>query len=1042
MSNWANNILGIQLTMTGTQQVAAGFNQVAQAATGTANSVQQASQKASSATQQLARQTATNFSAIRYGFDQFGRMVMPVIGSVMQMAMASKELEERFVSLRKGMKVEEYAKFGRELEDQAKMLGGRYAIAAGKAADAVTALHKANLPIDAKKERDAAMRFFFLSEETDFTKGAERLMQMKNALGRDIADLSPKIHTAGVEAVGGPREMAKGIANAIPAINSLNQSLDTTMAIFMKMADYGLTGSKAGTAFNALTTQLKSEPGMTSSFLKEIEIAGGGVLKVQDSVNGKVRDHLEIVKDLAVSLEKIKQANPTWVDMFLNKIGKVQGGRELAILMKEFEKDRFSDLYSKRASVAASTPERLADIEKMVRESPAITLDKLSSVLESTKHSIFATFFGTSSINSGLSMMADEIQNVGKAYVAMYRDGIPAAEIAKTIGEKSVGYAQAANSFLLSLQGALSDIVAPIKALFDLFSNDGGGFVLGKLVGWGAAFTGLGLALGLVGLAVRGFQQAAQFISPVLTPLVTQSAVLSNTTKAMSGGFSMTQVALTGLKPVLVELYIWFAQLNTTLGLTTKQLNELRITTSQTLFTMPMRGGPGTGPGGAPLPVDLNSPAAYPALMMAGLGWKDNLGAGLRSGWGQFKQGFFNIGPGPAGMGWGLGHWGARWANGVPSDYLDPGNLQRFRVSQMATGGSGSSVSLHGPGAAFAAMGSGLVAMGKAVAGAAVPLLGWGMLIYSLIDAGRSWLGVTKEQVEKKREENRLLSQSNAMRQAEELAKGYIKTFSGKNFSPEYLAKIAPYADKVLFENQDTSPSGLQAFATKGSVATRLADAWASKWRSRANLPASEHQQSNLALLGAMQNFLPKSAANIHSWWSDPTQGKAMDAAIEQWKTKNPGRQMQEAEFQQIARGIAVPLARALPMGALSQSVILADQMRAAEEQQPGGPQKDVLAADILQAMLNDIKSTQGKDIVEAINNGTEEQKTMAMALYKVLEIIAQERELKVKGAMQIKRGSLHAVINAEAQIAKDRAMSPGETIFTRSASRLEYALP
>ncbi|WFQ80846.1 phage tail tape measure protein [Xenorhabdus sp. SF857] len=189
------------------------------------------------------------------------------------------------------------------LRDQAKQLGANTAYTATDAAMGQKFLATAGLTPEAIKAALPDILNMALAGEVDLGEasdiGAKILAQFKlnpDQMGR-VSDVLTATFTGATTNL---QALSEAMKEAGPLSHQLGISLESTAAMLGVMADNGMEGSMAGTAFRGGISRMISPTGGAADAMTALGI------KVQKA-NGKLRDTDDILKEMAISLRKYDQ---------------------------------------------------------------------------------------------------------------------------------------------------------------------------------------------------------------------------------------------------------------------------------------------------------------------------------------------------------------------------------------------------------------------------------------------------------------------------------------------------------------------------------------------------------------------------------------------------------------------------------------------------------------------------------------------------------------------------------------------------------------
>ncbi|WP_237386153.1 phage tail tape measure protein [Xenorhabdus sp. Sc-CR9] len=191
------------------------------------------------------------------------------------------------------------------LREQAKELGASTSFTATDAAMGQKFLATAGFTPDSIKAALPGILNMALAGEVDLGEsadmGAKILSQFK--LNPDQMDRVSDVLTASFTgATTNLRELSEAMKEAGPMSSLLGVSLESTAAMLGVMADNGLSGSVAGTAFRGGMSRMVAPTGAALDAMAALGV------KVKKA-NGELRDADEILKDMAVSLRKYDSAS-------------------------------------------------------------------------------------------------------------------------------------------------------------------------------------------------------------------------------------------------------------------------------------------------------------------------------------------------------------------------------------------------------------------------------------------------------------------------------------------------------------------------------------------------------------------------------------------------------------------------------------------------------------------------------------------------------------------------------------------------------------
>lgn len=479
---------------------------------------------------------SVNFSAIRYGMDQFARLGAPVTNALGRGAQAALSFEDAMGVVKTSMDPETFAKADKKIRDMARTMAVDFPKEGPEGiAIAMSELAKAGVDPLAK-EFDQILRpalglatvessgfgqtiATVLGITQNFTGGIER-----------AGEVMHKLMAASLASTADVKTLREAFKMAAPSAKLFGISIEDLLTDLSLLHQAGLRGSQAGTSYGRLLDSLVKDVDKPTSNLKRLAmLSGDDVVQLTDST-GKMRSLWAIMGDIRKSLPKVKdEAERAAIAMALLQIRGARGFSALGSIAAT-ERDRIMKLVQSGAVDQVATRQGLARFD-----TAAGGIERVTSSAKGLATSIFDSLFG-GRFSSGAQGMARDIRGIGDAFTALYRDSMDSGEAVDKFGRSTVGMAQSIRAALGGAEVAFRIVTAPIQGFVTTmgFLNENVpyiGSVLGGLTGvvfgLGTAFVALGTVFGIMGLAWRGWQQMALFVNTQLGRTTTTQAQLN-----------------------------------------------------------------------------------------------------------------------------------------------------------------------------------------------------------------------------------------------------------------------------------------------------------------------------------------------------------------------------------------------------------------------------------------------------------------------------------------------------------------------------------
>jgi TP901 family phage tail tape measure protein len=550
MAGFNNLIAGIQISLSKVSQTVSGLGQVSNATARVTDQVKQLSN--------------VNFSQIRYGFDQISRGIVPVRTLLIRGAQEALKFEESMGNIQKLMSPEEFKAQEGKIREITRGFGD-IGVSAKEAAQGMESLMKTGVtPATVGiKEFTRIARVGLAAAAIEGTKPEQVftiLNQLTNLFGKSFEETSDIVITASNATNSTIKSMLDAFRYGGLAAQRYGFDLKE-LAIWMgAFHDVGLKGSQAGTTFARMLQALSSDTWKSVSNLKYLsKVTGVDVTELWDETTGKLKPLSELIKKIAAAYKLMRVDERQGL---IDRIFGVRGGVGFAAIDKLLSMpDHLQRIGTAIAGAQLGTTISMA---KAKFDNVYGSVKRVEIGLSNLANRLFESV----ALGPHIGKLASWIDEVGRAYTAMFVSGQYALDENLKFSESAMETARFLNSFLLSLKSVISSIITPFKWLYDMFSGSFWGNVTGKLFGVISALTAVGIAFGVVGLgfkglkaalalvvsgfgattvAAQGTQIAMQQIGASATAAAAKTGMLATALATLRSGLSMTWTGLAGM---------------------------------------------------------------------------------------------------------------------------------------------------------------------------------------------------------------------------------------------------------------------------------------------------------------------------------------------------------------------------------------------------------------------------------------------------------------------------------------------------------------
>jgi TP901 family phage tail tape measure protein len=495
-----------------------------------------------------------NFSAMRYGFEQAGRLVQPGQDALATMVRSAYTTEEAMQDVQKSLKPDEFKKFERTIRDTANALSHELNVPLAETIKGIGVLARANITPATANFANLAKHGLALAvvEGQKFENIAETLIQITNRLTGSSAALpmiADKLTAASLISTTGVTGLREGLKMAAPVMRKHKVDINEQIALVAIMNDQLLRGTMGGTALSRMFQGLTSQTLRSKDMLKVLSFAAGGKEKVQLwDAQGNLRPISQVVARIGELYKMANARSPGAGTAIVDALFGARGGQGHAALMEVLE----------------TAPEKLQQFMAEIGKSSGMAVqqavaksDNIAGAVQRLKNSteILATTLLQSFSGRGSTLLgglADTVVQLANTYSGIYNRGMsPDAAATKTeFGVSAISKAESLRGLINGIEAGLTTLLAPLRFVGDLFSsivgNKAGLAFLGFLGTAVAGLTGLGLVIGIVGVAFRGLQGAALFLQTGMTAAARAAVANAAANSTASTGSALASFSAAG----------------------------------------------------------------------------------------------------------------------------------------------------------------------------------------------------------------------------------------------------------------------------------------------------------------------------------------------------------------------------------------------------------------------------------------------------------------------------------------------------------------
>lgn len=373
----------------------------------------------------------------------------------------------------------------KKMEDAARQAGRTTEFTATEAASALNSMARAGFKVDDAINALPQIIDLATVAETDLATATDIATKSLGAFGLRSEDavqqgknFSRVIDVISLAANRGNttiQDMFQAIKDGAPIARRAGFDIETTAALFAKLADAGIEGSKAGIAIKRIGLAIGAPGSKEAQIFQRLKVG------TVDQKTGKIRDAVEVFKDLNNAIKGLDESNQLKVVEGI--FGKIPIASAITFLEqaenigKLREELRGADGVSKKWAAT-------------MRDTVLGQLKELNSAVESVKISIFSLSKGP--LSELLTKMVDWVranekiiaQNIGKVFSAIFDNP-----------EKIIFWAKAIGIVI----GVLATLVISVKSLIAVIT-------LFNLV---MALNPIVLIIGLIGLLIFAISSIA-----------------------------------------------------------------------------------------------------------------------------------------------------------------------------------------------------------------------------------------------------------------------------------------------------------------------------------------------------------------------------------------------------------------------------------------------------------------------------------------------------------------------------------------------------
>jgi TP901 family phage tail tape measure protein/lambda family phage tail tape measure protein len=171
---------------------------------------------------------------------------------------------------------------------------------------------------------------------TTLENATHMIMQTKNLFDlqwSDAGTIAAKLEKAANAYPLSVKDIGEALNYATDANIRFDQSLETTLVVLGQLSKAGISGTKAGVAYNNWLMDLYGRTNASRKMLKGLEKQAQTNIKLFDDF-GKHRDAISVWEDLAAAIEKVRKTNPAEAAKFQQGLMTVRGNRAYSSMSK------------------------------------------------------------------------------------------------------------------------------------------------------------------------------------------------------------------------------------------------------------------------------------------------------------------------------------------------------------------------------------------------------------------------------------------------------------------------------------------------------------------------------------------------------------------------------------------------------------------------------------------------------------------------------------------------------------------------------------
>lgn len=171
---------------------------------------------------------------------------------------------------------------------------------------------------------------------TTLENATNMIMQTKNLFDlqwSDAGTIAAKLEKAANAYPLSVKDIGEALNYATDANIRFDQSLETTLVVLGQLSKAGISGTKAGVAYNNWLMDLYGRTNASRKMLKALEKQAQTSIQLFDK-SGKHRDAIAVWEDLAAAIEKVRKTNPAEAAKFQQGLMTVRGNRAYSSMSK------------------------------------------------------------------------------------------------------------------------------------------------------------------------------------------------------------------------------------------------------------------------------------------------------------------------------------------------------------------------------------------------------------------------------------------------------------------------------------------------------------------------------------------------------------------------------------------------------------------------------------------------------------------------------------------------------------------------------------